>query len=819
MSRGRQLWEKYEQKLDTYTPSTGNFGRDAWMQDSKRLKTPTVKTPETTVETPANSGERKITVSPGGTVTMPEAAEAQQEAYIKEYQRQKNGGEAQSKFNGWKYFRNLGQTLLNGVAGLAASGAWAEDRVTDVVDTIFQGAGTHGSGLFNALYNGRPDWKVFGENGLIGIRQEQEALAQERADEIAKIKTGNADTDTVLQDVASFGGDTAAALGGALPMAAEALLTGGAGMADDLIRAGTNVIGKTGILDSINATLRKTLTSREYWTAFATEVGQDYQEALADGATETEASNYAVSTALLNSVIEIGGGIQNVPENFSVKNLLRSAAEEGMEEVEQGPVGRLMKDVVYGKSAPVFSVTDENAVLNPKTAAQEFAGGFAVGGLMSGGQAAARSAMNRVYQTQYEKAVQQVRERAGITGSFQTSEDGRTSYNDNEAQIRSVVKDGKVELASGETVDPKDVRFKDQQTADLYEGAISSAENAGAAQVFVDSYTGGDVSQYLLGMQQAYAAGRSGIAQEDMTPGTFADDLSRAQFRAAYAQGQAATEAEFPVMRDMGLGENGSAAWAEVQRTSRTQSKGKLQAGFTVMYQAGLRREAASSVKSAAASALPQSVQTAAYKAGLSDAAASLAREKAGLDFVSSAGSESGLVDSEYAQRLAQEKAGTAALLNTMGKELGLRVEIVPTVRGGSANGQYVASRNLIQIAADADNAIDFVAAHEVTHRMQELAPEEYRAYRDHAMRYRARESGEEGAAAYVERYRAMGEEAGVKLTQEEAMDEIAADFTRDMMANGKLFESFAKENRPAAKRMLDALKAFIEKIKALFRG
>ena len=160
-----------------------------------------------------------------------------------------------------------------------------------------------------------------------------------------------------------------------------------------------------------------------------------------------------------------------------------------------------------------------------------------------------------------------------------------------------------------------------------------------------------------------------------------------------------------------------------------------------------------------------------------------------------------------------------AALLNTMGKELGLRVEIVPTVRGGSANGQYVASRNLIQIAADADNAIDFVAAHEVTHRMQELAPEEYRAYRDHAMRYRARESGEEGAAAYVERYRAMAEEAGVKLTQEEAMDEIAADFTRDMMANGKLFESFAKENRPAAKRMLDALKAFIEKIKALFRG
>ena len=56
----------------------------------------------------------------------------------------------------------------------------------------------------------------------------------------------------------------------------------------------------------------------------------------------------------------------------------------------------------------------------------------------------------------------------------------------------------------------------------------------------------------------------------------------------------------------------------------------------------------------------------------------------------------------------------------------------------------------------------------------------------------------------------AKAEEAGVKLTQEEAMDEIAADFTRDMMENGNLFEDFAKENRGAAKNLLDALKALV---------
>ena len=341
-----------------------------------------------------------------------------------------------------------------------------------------------------------------------------------------------------------------------------------------------------------------------------------------------------------------------------------------------------------------------------------------------------------------------------------------------------------------------------------------AAEKYGAqAEAFRRTYTEGqDVALYDSAYRIAYEYGKAGAKEDAVMQADSLSYLSEAQRKIAYMTGRDAAAFQ------NGLGEHGSKAWAKVQNAD-VESKGKLQAGFTVLYQAGLRRESAADVKSAAASALPQSVQTAAYEAGLSDAAASLAREKAGLDFVSSAGSESGLVDNEHAQKMAKEQAGTAALLNTLGKNLGVRIEMVDTIRGGSANGQYIASLNLIQIAADADNAVDFVAAHEVTHRMQDLAPEEYRAYRDHAMSYRARESGEEGAAAYVERYRAMAEEAGVKLTQEEAMDEIAADFTRDMMESGKLFEDFAKENRSAAEKLLDALKAFIAKVKSLFRS
>ena len=558
--------------------------------------------------------------------------------------------------------------------------------------------------------------------------------------------------------------------------------------------------------------------------------GLDDDHAIATGVAAGVLESFFEKVSLENLIsMKLPSGTAKQRIVGMLKNTAIQAGIEGSEELFTD-VGNLLADkiingdmtdvnqriAVYMAGGMSYQEAQQKVVGETiKDMAVDFGAGALAGGLMGGGNMAVQTAA----QGRYQDAMQQVRQQSGVTGAYQASEDGRTTYHDTDAQIRSVVKDGKVQLESGETVDPKDVRFKDQQTADLYEGAINTAENAGAAQVFVDSYTGGDVSQYLLGMRQAYEAGRAGIPVEEMTQGTFADDLSEVQRSAAYEQGRLATEAEFPTMGDMGLGEAGSAAWAKAEKINTTLSKGKVQAGFTALYQAGLRRESAANVKSAAASALPQSVQTAAYQAGLSDAAASLAREKAGLDFVSSAGSESGLVDNEHSRKMAKEQAGTAALLNTLGKNLGVRIEMVDTISGGKANGVYLSGRNLIQIAADADNAFGFVAAHEVTHRMQELAPEEYRAYRDHAMSYRARESGDEGAAAYVERYRAMAEEAGVKLTQEEAMDEIAADFTRNMMESGKLFEDFAKENRSAAKKLLDALKAFIAKVKSLFRS
>ncbi len=464
---------------------------------------------------------------------------------------------------------------------------------------------------------------------------------------------------------------------------------------------------------------------------------------------------------LKNTAVQ--AGIEGSEEMFTdIGNLIADKwINGGMADVEQ----RIYVYMAGGMSYAEAQQKVANETI--KDIALDFGAGFLAGGIMGGGNMAVQTAAQR---------------------------SGRLTVE----QYQQFLRDAGME---------QDIPESTANTA-----LEEAAEKYGAdAEAFRRTYTEGqDTALYDSAYQIAYEYGKVGAKEDAVMQQDSLSYLSEAQRRIAYTVGRDAAAWQ------SSLGEHGSAAWTEALK-SDVENKGRLKAGFTVLYQAGLRRESAVNVKSAAASALPQSVQTAAYQAGLSDAAASLAREKAGLDFVSSAGSESGLVDNEHARKMAKEQAGTAALLNTLGKNLGVRIEMVDTISGGKANGVYIAGKNLIRIAADANNAVEYVAAHEVTHRMQELAPEEYRAYRDHAMSYRSKALGEETTAGIVAEYIAKAEDAGVKLTQEEAMDEIAANFTEDMMKNGKLFENFAKENRSAAKKLLDALKAFIAKVKSCF--
>ena len=423
---------------------TGNYTTTAStpeQQDSVLRKGLSGKQPQRTDAEQAESLLRK-----GGTTEAVKASK-------------KTGG----KFDVGDYSKRLGESFAQGVAeGTAGTLAAGETLIGKGLDKLFPGAGFEGSGFFNALYNGRPDWKFFGENGLVGIRQGREYTQQKLAEDVEDIETGSELGTKVAKKAASFGGDVAYGMGNALPMAAEAVITGGTSLlpttTKELETLGINVAQKSGLAGKLEEAAKlagNTLRSREYWTSFFSEVGMDYYEALDNGATDDEATRYALSSALVNSVIEIGGGIQKIPEAPTFRTWIKGAHEEGMEEIQQGIVSRLMENVAYDKKNPLVSVTDENAVVNPVTAANEYAGGFAVGGLLGGvQQGVAKRAQTRqeAELAQYQKSLDKLGEE--FTPAAKEMAQERLSLDSEDYTAQKVMN----ALDSGEAVSGEDIR-------------------------------------------------------------------------------------------------------------------------------------------------------------------------------------------------------------------------------------------------------------------------------------------------------------------------------------------------------------------------
>lgn len=184
---------------------------------------------------------------------------------------------------------------------------------------------------------------------------------------------------------------------------AGVLTAGGLQLAGTEAAAATSAAMNASKVASAANTIRNVTTAmakdKNFWTSFAQVAGQGYEEAKADGASEWEANMFALTNGLCNAAIEVGGGIQTLPVELQsgangIRAWLKSAVEEGQEEVVQGVIERALQNLVYDKGNPVVSLTDENAVLNPRTAAEEFAGGFVVGGVLGGGHTAVNKALN-----------------------------------------------------------------------------------------------------------------------------------------------------------------------------------------------------------------------------------------------------------------------------------------------------------------------------------------------------------------------------------------------------------------------------------------
>lgn len=258
------------------------------------------------------------------------------------------------------------------------------------------------------------------------------------------------------------------------------------------------------------------------------------------------------------------------------------------------------------------------------------------------------------------------------------------------------------------------------------------------------------------------------------------------------------------------LGENGAKALsASYDGSVRADD---YYAGFASYYEAGISGIDMGKVQSRYAAQLNQAQRFAAYSAGQNDAAASLALEREGVKSATVYGDEAGFVQSEHSASLPKE---TVRFYDSLARAAGVKIQMAEATGKGGANGRY--SNGIIHIANDAENPGTVVAKHEITHRMQEMAPEAYRKYRDYAMSALTERDG--STASIVEQYKSRYAEAGVNLSTEQAMDEIAADFTEALTVDPARFETLAKENRSVARKLLDAVRDFIRKVKSLFKG
>lgn len=274
------------------------------------------------------------------------------------------------------------------------------------------------------------------------------------------------------------------------------------------------------------------------------------------------------------------------------------------------------------------------------------------------------------------------------------------------------------------------------------------------------------------------------------------------------------------------LGENGAKALsASYDGSVRADD---YYAGFASYYEAGINGADMAKVDSDYGSRLTEAQRFAAYSAGQNDAALSLQREQQAVKYAKVAGEDSGLVYDDFVKqavesgRPLQDKQGraildangesrvyltaeTAAKVNRVAKALGVRVQFVDSVRGGTANAKISGSTVLVE--RNNENPVLAIVGHEMTHRMQELAPAEYRTFRDIVA-----QEEQSSIQKRIDAYAAQG----VELTYEQAMDEVAADYAGRLIDDGKVLDDFIerhRDDRTLLQKVRDAIRSLIDKL------
>lgn len=560
----------------------------------------------------------------------------------------------------------------------------------------------------------------------------------------------------------------------AAPQALLALMSGGASIGAQAGTAGlqaasTAATAGSGLASTVGSAAQTLARNPSFWTSVLQTTGPAYDEAKASGAGDLEATTSALITGLLNSAVEIGGGIEGLPaglkNNSAVRQWVKSSLEEGREEVVQGVIENLVQKAVYDRDKFYFSLEDQDAIVNPIRAAQEFAGGVAAGGILGGGGILANSVINpgnraapagnSLQQMAEEMAAERVNQLPGLSrdipgGLTQTTEQVQTQQ-----QALPLLEQLR------------------QQTDTLTNRQAEQVLSNRGAVATLQQEAGLDLSA-----QDTIAKRRAAVKQ------AFSQYASQQQ--------QAQTIQQNADMMNT-LGENGQKAFVAAVR--ETGDAAATYPEFSRSYVEGLTGAEPETGLSPSAQA--------AYYAGQNDAAARPRAETTAR--------QTGFSESEYSSSVSE---ADRSFYDTLGKATGTKITVTAPTGEGGYNGYYQDGE--IRVAADAEEPGQVVVAHEATHRLQEIAPEAYTKFRDYAV---AAVAGQGGADALISAYQSRYADAGITLTQEAAIDEIAADYAQRLMIDEEAIRRVVADDRSLAQKFVDTIKDLIQRVKRAFSG
>lgn len=274
----------------------------------------------------------------------------------------------------------MGQAVMTGVASVNSSlGEFTDSTLGE----LFRKIENSKAGQYLGIDLPGEEIGKTNEDARTAAEEQQEKMA------VNKLKYNNS--------MQQAGIDIMQGVGTSIPSLVMSLVTAGMGGSGAVATSTASVASDAKISDMISNYIMNLAKDPQYWMSFAQMEGDTYASAKAEGATDAQASAAALINGTLGSIIEVGSGVETqVGKANSIMNFLRSAAEEGNEEVLQGIWENATKKAIYDHDREIASLSNDDAVLNPVRSLTEWSLGAAAGAVMSGGAVAFNAASGKI---------------------------------------------------------------------------------------------------------------------------------------------------------------------------------------------------------------------------------------------------------------------------------------------------------------------------------------------------------------------------------------------------------------------------------------